>query len=171
MVPTCLCLSLVASACVVGGGQSEESLAKCALAQKMSVWPSFKVLTRDQPLGSKPPNWNANVLVPGDTFLLNCPLSKAPRGVEPDRPPTRSKVYRLLTDCNYSKIFFKESKRSSFSLDRAAPRTGCLRRSRERGWCAWMWLFGDSRGPFVVLFTALKGGKPTWGHCCATQPS
>ena len=56
----------MASACVVGGGQSDESLAKCVLVQKMSVGPSFKVLTRDQPLGSKPPNWKANVLVPGD---------------------------------------------------------------------------------------------------------
>ena len=101
------------------------------LPQKPSFWPSFEVHTRDQPLGTKPPNWNANVLVPGNTFLLNCPLSNAPRGVEPDRPPTRSKMYRLLTDCNYSKIFFKESKRSSFSQDRAAPRTECLRRSRN----------------------------------------
>ena len=79
----------------------------------------FEVHTRDQPLGTKPPNWNANVLTPGDTFLLNCPLSKAPRGFEPDRPHIRSKPYRLLTDCMYSRKKLGKKKVIVFA------RTGC----------------------------------------------
>ena len=59
---------------VIGSGM--KIWPKTRFEKKGSFWPIFEVRTSDQPLGTRPPNWNANTLVPRDTGLGNYRLNQ-----------------------------------------------------------------------------------------------
>jgi hypothetical protein len=59
---------------VVGSGM--KIWPKTRFEKKGSFWPIIEVRTSDQPLGTRPPNWNANTLVPRHTGLGNYKLNQ-----------------------------------------------------------------------------------------------